>query len=131
MNLISTTQYKGWFASMGQNGIVIQNVLTGILPTIIVFIIFFATYHAVKGVHMRTAADGPEQRKEANRKIAASVIGALILILIPSLLLGLMLTIGKTTQTTTQTADSGSNALMALNHFVNFDKGILSYNILS
>ncbi len=99
MNLVSQSQWSGWFAGWGSGGQIFQNVITTITP---ILMACFAIYFVF--LIMRTApalsSGTPEGRKEAKIRVGWLVVAIILTISGPTLILIFMNTIGKTVQTT-------------------------------
>ncbi len=107
MNIVSNAQWSGWFKGMGAAGVVMNNVITAVMPFIIGALAIIFVYQIVKAGMALGKAEGPEQRKEAKMKIVWIAIAMLVTVVGPTIFLILMNTIGKTTKATSGTASPG------------------------
>ena len=112
--IIDKGQWNGWFGGLGAAGVVLQNVITTIMPFIIAGLAIWMVVIIGKAGVALSGAASPEARKEARIKLAFAIVGLVIIVAGPTLVLIFMNTLGKTTQTAARTTSTTTKASMAL-----------------
>lgn len=121
MNIVSQTQWTGWFTGTGEGGNLVQNEINAIMPWIVGFIGIACAIAIGMCWWLMLHADGPEARKHVRTKLIWVLIAGAMLFVAPSLFLLLLNTMGKAAQVSTgQSANTTANPSL-ITHYITLE----------